>query len=523
MTAVLKREFRACFHTPLGYVFIGAYWLFTGFFFFNYNLYGNSSDLRLLFSVLFTVTLFLIPLLTMRLLSEDRKMKTDMIYRMSPVSGAAVIAGKYLAAVCVYLLAMSGVLAAALVVEAVSEAEWPVIIGHFTGLFLLGAVLSAIGLFISSLTENQIIAAIGGCCVGFLLMLLDGIAMIISENSLAGALKVLSFRTRYEYFTLGILGIDHIVFFVSFAAFFVFLTVTRFEKGRGSGMAGIAFPGGSGGRNAVSILFAAAFVCLLNGVFLLLAQRFPALSIDLTSGKLFKLSEQTTAFTGNLQKDVTIQVLAREETFAGTSPYNAQANEVFKQFEKSSPRISLTYVDYVRNPGFAASYPGLVMKHGDVLVTTAGGRHSLVKTEELFNYARGRQGELSIMSSRAKEAVCAAILSVTSDRPVRAAFIAGHAEYTADAFVALLGRNNYETFSWNLVRGNRSRNGHRFRHRPQGGFYRRRTGTSRRVSHQRRGLRQDLLLLRRPLPTFSGKDCRIPPGMGGTGGRRGGL
>jgi ABC-2 type transport system permease protein len=232
VTAVLRREFKAYFYTPLGYVFIGAYWLFTGFFFFNYNLYGNSNDLRLLFGVLFTVTLFLVPILTMRLLSEDRKMKTDFIFLMSPLSGTAVITGKYLAALCVYLLAMSGVLAVSLVVEAVSEAEWPVIIGHFTGLFLLGGALIAIGLFISALTENQIIAAIGGYCVGFLMMLLDGVAGILSENSLAGVLKLMSFRTRYEYFTLGILGIDHMVYFISVSAFFVFLTVTRFEKRR---------------------------------------------------------------------------------------------------------------------------------------------------------------------------------------------------------------------------------------------------------------------------------------------------
>jgi ABC-2 type transport system permease protein len=108
-----------------------------------------------------------------------------------------------------------------------------VIIGHFTGLFLLGSALIAIGLFISALTENQIIAAIGGYCVGFLLMLLDGVAAILS-NSLSGVLKALSFNTRYEYFTLGILGIDHIVYFISVSAFFVFLTVTRFEKRRGA-------------------------------------------------------------------------------------------------------------------------------------------------------------------------------------------------------------------------------------------------------------------------------------------------
>jgi hypothetical protein len=234
-------------------------------------------------------------------------------------------------------------------------------------------------------------------------------------------------------------------------------------------MAGGIFSG-KFGRGAGSILFAAVFVCLVNVVFLLLAQRFPALSFDLTRGKLFKISARTVEYIRNLQKDVTIYVLAGEETFAGNSSYNAQANEVFKQFEKNSPRISLAYVDYMRTPAFAASYPGLVMKHGDVLVTAAGiavvgttvagdltgtGRekYSLIKTEELFNYAGSRQGELSILSSRAEEAVYTAILSVTSDKPARAAFINGHAEYTMDDFAAILQKNNYETASWNLMRG----------------------------------------------------------------------
>jgi hypothetical protein len=217
-----------------------------------------------------------------------------------------------------------------------------------------------------------------------------------------------------------------------------------------------SLPGKAGGRNALLVILAAALLFLVNTVFYLAARRFPALSFDLTTGKLFKLSAGTVEYIGDLGRDVRIYVLAREETFAGTSPYNAQANEVFRQFEKNSPRISLTYVDYVKNPSFTASYPGLVMKHGDLLVVSEGegGRKSShIKTEELFNYARGRQGELSIVSSRAEEAIRGAILSVTSDRPVRAAFISGHAEYTMDDFAAILRNNNYETFSWNLTRG----------------------------------------------------------------------
>ena len=232
MKAVLKREFFAYFYTPLGYVFIAAYYMFTGFFFFNYNLYGNSSDMRSLFSVLFTITLFLVPLLTMRLMSEDRKMKTDQILLMSPQSSAGIIAGKYIAALCVYLLGLSGVIAASAVIAITGTPEWSVIAGNFTGLFLLGSTLIAIGLFISALTENQIIAAIGGYCAGFFLMLLDSIAMIMSGSLPSSIMKTLSVRTRYELFTMGVMGIDNIVYFASLSFFFVFLTINHFEKRR---------------------------------------------------------------------------------------------------------------------------------------------------------------------------------------------------------------------------------------------------------------------------------------------------
>jgi ABC-2 type transport system permease protein len=232
MKAVFRREFFAYFYTPIGPVFIAAYYLLTGFFFFNYNLFGNSSDMRSLFSVLFTITLFLVPLLTMRLMSEDRKMKTDQLLLMSPQSAAGIIAGKYIAAICVYLLGLSGVLAAALVLQIAGSPEWPVIAGNFAGLFFLGSALIAIGLFISALTENQVIAAIGAYCAGLFLMLFDSIAVIMSGSALSNLMKVLSMRTRYEYFTLGVLGVDHIVYFISVSFFFAFLTANRFEKRR---------------------------------------------------------------------------------------------------------------------------------------------------------------------------------------------------------------------------------------------------------------------------------------------------
>ncbi|MEG2931358.1 MAG: ABC transporter permease [Ruthenibacterium sp.] len=232
MIAILKRELNAYFDTPLGYVFVAVYYLFAGYFFFSYNLYGNSTDMRSLFSILFTVTLFLIPILTMRLMSEDRRAKTDQLLMMSPVSALEIVLGKLFAALIVYLLAMSITLVQAVVLASFAPVEWSVILGHFLGLFLLGTALIAVGLFISALTENQIIAAIGGFCVGFFLMLLDSLAGLIGNSMLAGFVTDLSFQTHYQNFTLGVFDASDIVFYLSVTALFAFFTVCAFEKRR---------------------------------------------------------------------------------------------------------------------------------------------------------------------------------------------------------------------------------------------------------------------------------------------------
>ncbi|MEM1483503.1 ABC transporter permease [Oscillospiraceae bacterium PP1C4] len=232
MLAIFKRELNAYFDSPLGYVFLAVYDLFAGYFFFNYNLYGNSTDMRSLFDILFTVTLFLIPVLTMRLMSEDRKTKTDQLLFMAPVTTFSIVMGKMLAALVVYLVAMSITLVMASVMSAYAVLEWSVVLGHFIGLFLLGTALISVGLFISALTENQIIAAVGGFSVGFFLMLLDTVGAVISNSFLAGIVTDMSFQTHYQNFTLGIFDVSDVIFFLSMTALFTFFTILAFEKRR---------------------------------------------------------------------------------------------------------------------------------------------------------------------------------------------------------------------------------------------------------------------------------------------------
>lgn len=229
MIAIFKREIQAYFYSPLGYVFVGVYWLIAGFFFFNSNLVGNTSDMRSMFSTLFIITLFLIPILTMRLMSEERKTKTDQILLMSPISSWAIVLGKFFAALTVYAIALSMTIVMGIALEIVSDPDWILIAGHILGSMLLGGMLISITLFISATTENQIIAAVLGFTVSFFLMLLSTLARFISNATIANFVIALSPEKRYQDFTLGVLDLSNILFFISLCVLFLYFTVALFE------------------------------------------------------------------------------------------------------------------------------------------------------------------------------------------------------------------------------------------------------------------------------------------------------
>jgi ABC-2 type transport system permease protein len=192
----------------------------------------NTTDTAGLFAILFSVVLFIVPVLTMRLLSEERRMRTDHILLTSPVSRFSIVISKYLAALCVYILAISGTILMALVLEFFSQPKWPVVMGNFLGLLLLGAALIAICLFISSLTENQVVAAAGGFAASLFLILLDAMQHVVTGSMLKTLFRYISWNDRYRGFTIGLVGFSDVVFFMSIAAFFVCLTVIVLERRR---------------------------------------------------------------------------------------------------------------------------------------------------------------------------------------------------------------------------------------------------------------------------------------------------
>jgi ABC-2 type transport system permease protein len=234
MIAIIKRELGSYFSSPIGFVYLGVFYLLTGYFFFAGVLYSNSSDMSAVFPVMINIVMFLTPILTMRLMSEDLRHRTDQALLTAPLSLGAIVVGKFLAAAVVYTAGVSITLIYSIVVEVLSQVNWPLVWGSYIAILLLGFAFIAIGQFISSLTENQAISAIGCFAVVLFVILMDALVDIVPIPLLRTILQGISFMNRYTPITNGILGIANLVFFISVCGIFLFLTTRVLEKRRWS-------------------------------------------------------------------------------------------------------------------------------------------------------------------------------------------------------------------------------------------------------------------------------------------------
>ena len=234
MSAILKREARAYFDSLIGYIFLTAFFAGSGILFSVSSLQYGSTDMSGMYSGLFYILLVLIPILTMRTLSEEKRQKTDQLLLTAPISLSALVIGKFLAAMIIYSIGVCMTLVYAVVVSFFGTVSWLTVLGNVVGLLLLGAAFIAVGILVSSLTENQVIAAIGGFAAMLALYLIGTIATIIPINWISRILGNLSFATRYSPFTYGVFDFSNVLFFISAAVIFLFLTVRILERRRWS-------------------------------------------------------------------------------------------------------------------------------------------------------------------------------------------------------------------------------------------------------------------------------------------------
>jgi ABC-2 type transport system permease protein len=234
MSAIFKRDFKAYFTSPLGYVFIALFILVLNIYFFVTCVYAGSNQLTSVFNFIIYMLIFTIPILTMRTFSEDYKMKTDQLLLTSPVKASGIVLGKFLSALAVFTVAMIFTLIYVIVIAAFGTANIGVAVGNYIAIYAVAATYISIGIFISSLTENQLVSCIATLAVFLGLYLLDYTYDILNVTWLKNVIYWVSLFRRYNTFYIGVFSVADFFYYVSIAAVFLFLTVRVLEKKRWS-------------------------------------------------------------------------------------------------------------------------------------------------------------------------------------------------------------------------------------------------------------------------------------------------
>ena len=234
MFAIFKRELGSYFSSAIGYVILAVFWFFSGLSFYTYCLLYNTSSMSMFFSSIFMVIVLLIPLITMRSFAEERRRKTDQALLTAPVSLFEIVFGKFLAAFVMFLLSCSIFILYAIIIATFTAPDWAVFFTTFLGVLLLGAAVIAIDMFVSALTESQIIAAAVSIGIAVLINRMGDIAQFINTEWVTNVINKISFDKHFSNFFTGIISLPSIVFYLSVAAVFLFLTARVFEKRRWS-------------------------------------------------------------------------------------------------------------------------------------------------------------------------------------------------------------------------------------------------------------------------------------------------
>lgn len=238
MTAIYKRELRSFFSTPLGYVFTAVYLGASGFLFALTTLRSQTGDVSSFSQMMIFAFIVLLPLLTMRSFAEERRLKTDQLILTAPVSVTAAVLGKFFASLTVFtgnlLLSLVYMIPLGKYLDQYSTINGAKTFGCFLAVFLIGSCFIAVGIFVSSVTESPVTAAIGTMAALIFFSCISLFNGMIDAEWIRTVLSWTSVLSRFTYFGYGIFDFSALVYYVSFAAVFLFLAVRFTDKRRWS-------------------------------------------------------------------------------------------------------------------------------------------------------------------------------------------------------------------------------------------------------------------------------------------------
>jgi len=199
----------------------------------------------------------------------------------------------------------------------------------------------------------------------------------------------------------------------------------------------------------LTVIFIAALI-ILNMIVSAVSNRYPV-QIDLTTDKIYGLSDETIEYLKGLEKEVDIYVLATEDGFSSASDYFLQAKETIKKFPQYTSKVDLSFVDMAKDPSFESKYASYNIGTRDIIVE-CGSKIQIVKTSDLFTLQYDSStGYSYIQGSRTDEAITSAIMNVTSDYTPKVTLLTAHSSFDATSFVSLLEQNSFEVITQDLL------------------------------------------------------------------------
>ena len=233
MLAIYKKELRSYFTGVIGYVFLVLYLALAALLLAYTTFFSMTANVSTFFTLMIYISAIALPLLTMKSFSEEKKGKTEQLLLTAPVSLTGIVIGKFLAAYTLFAGCMIVNTLYCLILAAYANLKIGILFGSLVAVLLVGLVYIAIGLFVSSLTENQLTAAIGTIGIIVLFLGIGLVSMILPSNYAARSIfNFLSIFTRFQAFINGWFDFTAVLYYVSLAAIFLYLTVRVYDRRR---------------------------------------------------------------------------------------------------------------------------------------------------------------------------------------------------------------------------------------------------------------------------------------------------
>lgn len=487
MWNLYKKELASYLHSMIAYVFMAFFVAASGIYYSYYCLtYATMEYGNYVLSSIVILLIIAVPLLTMRIVAEEKKQKTDQLLLTSPVKVSSIIIGKYLAVETLFAMALIVTGIFPIISGLFGTMNYKELVTGFLGYFLMGSALIAVGVFLSSITENPVIAAgisfaavlftfLAGNAVEnipsrprYTIIFLIALAFVIAwcyyiksrnkivtavicalliicvmavyalkpelyEDGVASIFSWFSVMERFNDFIGGILNLSSIVYYLSFIVIFLLLSIVAFTRESGQ----------KGALSATVCVITVAVALVLN-----LAVTKADFSYDVTSNQLYTISDQTKKILNSLDKDVTIYMLNKK------SKANSTYKKVLEQYVKYSDHVTLKYKDLEQYPNFAKKY----LSDGetateDSVVLVSGDKGKYVSSDDFVTYSYDYYTYSQYASGlNIEPSVTEALNYVISDSTPMVYTLTGHGEASLDSgFSKQLSNDNYDVQDLNLL------------------------------------------------------------------------